>query len=177
MDIAICKALPENANDYADCVISCWQSAYKGIVSDEYLKNMLAEKKQRVEKYKSIFIAPGDCEYFCVMQSERMIGFLIIQKNRDEFRIGEIWAIYLIEEFWGKGYGTKLLDFALAELKHAGKKNVFLWVFEENKKARRFYEKHGFCFDGTKREVDKYGCISLVQLRYSFNCLMRMVIK
>ena len=42
--IKIRKAVPEDANDYAACVISCWQSAYRGIVPDDYLNNMSAKK-------------------------------------------------------------------------------------------------------------------------------------
>ena len=49
MEFTIRKALPEDAHDYAVCHISCWQSAYKGIVSDEFLSNMLLEKEKRVE--------------------------------------------------------------------------------------------------------------------------------
>jgi ribosomal protein S18 acetylase RimI-like enzyme len=60
-----------------------------------------------------------------------------------------------------------MLDFAISELKHAKQKEIFLWVFEENIEARRFYEKNNFSFDGTKREV-KYGK-PLVQLRYVLN--------
>jgi hypothetical protein len=52
MKIIIRKALPEDAYDYAACHISCFQSAYKEIIPDEYLNNMLTEKEQLVEKYK-----------------------------------------------------------------------------------------------------------------------------
>ena len=57
-----------------------------------------------------------------------------------------------------------MLDFEINELKRFGCKEIFLWVFEENYKARRFYEKHGFRFSGTTREKT-YG-ISLVQCEY-----------
>ena len=166
MEITIRKALPEDADIYTVCHISCFQSAYKGIVPDEYLDNMSAEKEQRFERYKKTLTDPGDCEYYCVMHEERMIGWLIINKSHDEDKTGicEIWAIYLMEEFWGKGYGKEMLDFAINELKRVEPKEIFLWVFEENNRARRFYEKYGFGFDGTKREV-KYGK-PLVQLRY-----------
>jgi len=169
MGITIRKAMSEDAYDYAVCHISCWQSAYKGIVPDEFLENMLAKKDQQVEKYKKTLTDPGDCEYYCVMYTERMIGWLIINQSRDENKsgIGEIWAIYLIEEFWGRGYGKAMLDFAVQELRSAKCKEIFLWVFEENNRARRFYEKHNFCFDGIKREVNWYGK-PLVQLKYIF---------
>ncbi len=36
MGIIIRKAIPQDANNYTVCHISCWQSAYKGIVPDEF---------------------------------------------------------------------------------------------------------------------------------------------
>ena len=36
-------------------------------------------------------------------------------------------------------------------MKKYGKKTVSLWAFKENKRARRFYEKHGFTFTGEER--------------------------
>ncbi|WP_461257542.1 GNAT family N-acetyltransferase, partial [Treponema sp. R80B11-R83G3] len=74
-----------------------------------------------------------------------MIGFIIINSpNKDKSGIGEIWAIYLLEEFCGKNYGKKLLDFAVNELISMGQKEICLWVFEENHRARHFYERNNF---------------------------------
>jgi len=162
MAILIRKALPEDAADYADCVIACWQSAYREIIPEAYLNNMSAKKAQWVEKYRKKLTDPGDCEYYCAMHGGRMIGFLIINQTHSE----NFWAIYLLEEFWGKGYGTEMLAFAIDKLKCAGHEQICLWVFEENDRARRFYEKHHFVFDGIKRTVDKYGGVPLVELRY-----------
>jgi len=159
MDITIRRALSEDADDYAICSILCWQLAYKEIVPDEFLTNMLLEKKQRAEKFRKSFADPRNIHSYCVLYDKKMIGFLII-----DILNAEIWAIYLIEEFWGKGYGKEILDFVINELKRLQPKEIFLWVFEGNNKARQFYEKNNFHFDGTTRERE-YGK-SLVQLRY-----------
>ena len=160
MEINIRKALPEDAYDFATCVISCFQTAYKGIITDEYLHNMIIEKDKQIERYKKSLTDPGDCVYYCVMYEEKMIGFITININYED----NIWAIYLLEEFRGKGYGKIMLDFAVNELKNIGQKEIALWVFEENIKARFFYEKNNFKFSGKKREME-YGK-PLVQLLY-----------
>jgi len=162
MGIIIRRALPEDAYDLAVCGLSCWQSAYKGIIPDEYLDNMWAKKEQRVEGIRKWLTDPGDVIPHCVMLENKMIGFLDIHITD-----ANIWAIYLTEEFWGKGYGKQILDFAINKLKSLGHKKIYLWVLEENNRARRFYEKHGFRFDGTKRERE-YGK-PLVQLQYVLN--------
>ncbi|MCL2461081.1 MAG: GNAT family N-acetyltransferase [Defluviitaleaceae bacterium] len=168
MKVLIRKALPEDAADYADCVISCWQSAYKGIVPEGYLSDMSANRGQWVEKYGKALADPGDCGYYCAIYADEMIGFLIINGNhKDNF-----WAIYLIEGFRGKGFGAVMLNFAINELARAGDRQICLWVFKENKKAIRFYEKHGFVFDGTDRVVDWYGGVPLVELRYALNLVI-----
>ena len=67
MKVMIRKALPEDAYNYAMCHISCWQSAQKGIGSDEFLYDMMVKKEQRIERYRKVLTEPGDCEYYCVL--------------------------------------------------------------------------------------------------------------
>ena len=72
----------------------------------------------------------------------------------------EIVAIHSLPESWGTGLGHAMLIEALRQI---GEKPVFLWAFKENKRARRFYEKHGFRWDGSERmsEFD-----SAMEVRY-----------
>ena len=67
-----------------------------------------------------------------------------------------------------KGYGSKLLEAVMNELKNQGFTEVFLWVLEENSIARRFYEKYGFqCSDDYR--VDNIGGKDLRELRYVYH--------
>jgi GNAT superfamily N-acetyltransferase len=167
MDIVIRKALPDDAYNYASCHISCWVSAYKGIVTDEFLSNMPGELEQRGERYRQAFADPGSGEYYCLLDAERMIGFFFFNKSGDEDKphAGEVIAIYLLEEYWGKGYGRKMMDYAVECLKHSGHSEVILWTFEQNNRARRFYERYGFTFDGNKKEMTNWGS-PLILVRY-----------
>lgn len=72
-------------------------------------------------------------------------GFLCWQSTEDG---AEIVAIHSLPESWGGGLGHAMLTTALDQI---GDRPVFLWAFQENKRARRFYEKHGFHWDGTER--------------------------
>lgn len=61
---------------------------------------------------------------------------------------GEVISIYFLPDYMGKGYGGKLLDVVMKELKKQGFTEVFLWVMEENSRTRAFYENYGFkCTD------------------------------
>ncbi|MHC1696148.1 MAG: GNAT family N-acetyltransferase [Eubacteriales bacterium] len=162
MSISIRKALDDDAYNYTDCLISCLQTAYRDIASDAFLDNLILEREQRVDKFKRTLSNP-DIETYCVIFDKKIIGFITIH-----IRDGEIWAVYLLEEFRCKGYGIQMLDFAINKLKRIGHKKVSLWVFEKNHKARRFYERNGLSFSGTKRENNKYGKL-LEQLKYTMD--------
>ena len=164
MDIQICKALPKDAFEYAANHIACWQSAYKGIISDEYLNNMNVE--QLTESNRKILCESSGYLCYYVKHGGQMIGRLVICNSRDDDKVnaGEIAAMYLLDTFWGKGYGRQMTDFSLAELKRMGHNEVLLWVLEANIRGKQFYEKSGFVFDGTKKEIniDK----SYTEMRY-----------
>lgn len=84
-------------------------------------------------------------------------GMLAWQNTEDA---AEIIAIHTLPESWGTGLGTAMLTEALNQI---GNQPVFLWAFEENVRARRFYEKHGFRWDGTQRLSEFDGA---VEVRY-----------
>jgi len=85
-----------------------------------------------------------------------MIGRLIFNRCHDEDKTnaGEITAIYLLADFWNKGYGKQMMHFALDALKNLGFSEVVVWALVNNTRALRFYEKFGFSYDGAKKEID-----------------------
>ena len=72
----------------------------------------------------------------------------------------EIVAIHSLPESWGTGLGHAMLTEVLNQI---GERNVFLWAFRDNQRARRFYEKHGFRWDGRERVSEFDGA---VEVRY-----------
>lgn len=72
-------------------------------------------------------------------------GMLVWQQTEEG---AEIVAIHTLPESHGTGLGAALLREALHQI---GNQQVFLWAFQKNTRARRFYEKHGFRWDGSER--------------------------
>lgn len=70
----------------------------------------------------------------------------------------EIVGIHSLPESWGTGLGHAMLTEALRQI---GERPVFLWAFKENKRARRFYEKNGFHWDGTERVSEFDGAMEV----------------
>ena len=70
----------------------------------------------------------------------------------------EIVAIHTLPESRGTSLGHAMLTEALSQIRN---QPVFLWAFKENKRARRFYEKHGFRWDGTERVSEFDGALEV----------------
>src|SRR5207247_707996 len=81
----------------------------------------------------------------------------------DPTRVGHITSLHVLPHLRGHGYGRALLDHVLHEFQRRGFAEVTLWVLEENRNARRFYEKSGFCLDGGNR---RYPRTTVPEVRY-----------
>lgn len=68
-------------------------------------------------------------------------------------------------DYQKKGYGQKLFDTSINDLKSQGYKNCFLWVSEKNDNAINFYKKNKFCFNGDKCDFEIMGK-KIVDLRF-----------
>ena len=154
MGFIIRETKETDAYDAAMVHVLSWQSAYRGIVPDEILCNLSVDKQAErfingYSEYKGISF------YFVAELDGKIIGNLVISKCRDDGKpqAGEIIAIYLLEEHWGKEYGRAMIDYAVDALKYKKYNEAIIWVLEENKRARRFYEKCGFAQDGAKKEI------------------------
>lgn len=88
-------------------------------------------------------------------------GMLAWQQTEDG---AEIIAIHTLSESWGTDLGHAMLTEALNQI---GERPVFLWAFKENTRARRFYEKHGFRWDGIERVSEFDGALEVRYVRNS----------
>ncbi len=52
--------------------------------------------------------------------------------------------LYVMKEHRGAGIARELMDWALAQAKHRGAEELYLTVFVDNHRARRFYDRYGF---------------------------------
>ena len=84
--------------------------------------------------------------YIYVVEGEagEVIGFVAAGPEREERtgKVGEIFAIYLLEEHHGKGLGKQLFLEAAKRLKREGYQSMMLWVLADNP-TRGFYEAMG----------------------------------
>lgn len=141
-----------------------WKYAYDGIIPQEYL-NSIPEGR-----WVSNLDHSGRKTLICI-EDDSFIGTSSFGKSRlkelDDW--GEIISIYLLPDYWGKGYGKNLLQAAVSELKKMGYKKIFLWVLADNTRARCFYERFGFL--RTDEYIDDtIGGKALQEVRYVYKC-------
>ena len=114
-----------------------------------YLENDLS-----LERLSEELNNPHSEFYFAFFVNE-VIGYLKIncesaQTEQKTANSLEIERIYVLKEFLGKNIGQLLLEHAFQIAREKGNENVWLGVWEENKRAIRFYQKNGF------KEFDKH---------------------
>lgn len=121
-----------------------WQESYRGIVDDAYLDRMTVSRcEEMASRYPENTLVAKD--------GARVIGFACAGAVNGEIDAGEVYALYVLEEYQHQGIGYALMREALSLLK--GCRVVYLWAFKENAKAIRFYERVGFRQDGTEKEL------------------------
>lgn len=75
----------------------------------------------------------------------------------------ELYAIYVLPEYWTAGAGHALMTEVLRQVRADGYAAISLWVLEENQRARRFYERAGFAVTGRCLALDWLGGTTEVQ--------------
>lgn len=120
-----------------------WKHAYSGIIPQDYLDSIpqgqWAASADEPSMSTLVMFEDGEMigtSSFCPSRFEDMEGW------------GEIVSIYFLPGFMGKGCGKMLFGEVLRELERMGFRDIFLWVLEENTKARGFYERQGFVPNG-----------------------------
>jgi ribosomal protein S18 acetylase RimI-like enzyme len=167
--VTIEAAKPADAIGISRVHTRSWQQAYRGIFPDEYLDNL--DWRSRLPFWEGALEAPDPRRVIAVARrGGAVIGFAAAGPARDEdlpSRSAEIFAIYVEPDAWSQGAGAALLDAVIAGLaKDAdGFDVIYLWVLEDNHRARRFYEAHGFRPDGGRLSTERGGT-SAAEVRY-----------
>ena len=130
-----------------------FRSAFSAFISQQLL-DACAQEDNCAALLENVFRA-GEMNFLIGEES----GLLIWQRTEEG---AEIVALHSLPESWGSGLGKAMLATALEEI---GDRPVYLWAFKENKRARRFYEKNGFHFDGSERVSDYEGAIEVRYVR------------
>ena len=148
-------AQPHDASGITRVQIPSWHAAYKGIVPDTYLQNMLTTdwQQRRIEHWTRT-ITSGEI-FGAVAETEQgeLIGFAMGGNSRDpglKDYDGELYAIYLLPTLQRQGVGKALFQAFARDLVARGYLGMLIWALRDNVRGRAFYEKMGGQLVGKK---------------------------
>lgn len=162
--------MPDDAEEVERLRVAGWQAAYRGILPDDYLDRMRVDgERRRRHMISQAAAAQADAVESVAVQDRAIVGWVAGGRSRDADRPGprqgEIYAMYVLPEWWGRGTGRLLMAHAVRTLTEAGLDDITLWVLAANQRARRFYEAAGFGPDGTQQLLDLGGPVTEVRYR------------
>jgi GNAT superfamily N-acetyltransferase len=144
MNEVIRPAVVSDAQGLARVHIESWRTTYKGIVSDDYLANMSLESRiQNWQRYLGEF-ASNNYTYVAEDEEGQIVGFVRggPEREGDEFYKGELYALYLLQAYQGRGLGKRLALALIKCLAENGLYSMLVRVLTANP-ACRFYEALG----------------------------------
>lgn len=119
--------------------VQSWRESYRGIITPAYLAQLNQEAQER--HWRRAFATGGWA--FLAEWEQELVGFASGGLSRSRRDItGEIYLLYVLRAYHGRGIGRALFDACHYELACCGHRGVLVWVLADNP-ARGFYERLG----------------------------------
>lgn len=145
--------------------VRSWQAAYRGLLPDAYLDQLRAE--DRAARYELASEDPQKPFTMVAVCDGAIVGFASTMPARDNdlTGYGELCALYVDPDHWGRGVGVALVEAARGWLAESGFEWAALWVLAGNTRAERFYRNDGWAADSLQRTDIVWG-VTVEELRY-----------
>lgn len=170
--LTIRAATREDADGVTDVQVASWRAGYAHVFPDTVLYADDFDPTRR-RFWNNWRFAPGHRIAVATVpgvDGERVVGFSSYGPERERARgltgRGEVWAFYLHPEYWGSGVASTLMDHVETRLRAEGFTAAVLWVLEDNPRARRFYERHGWAASGITADFDDYCDVRVPEIEY-----------
>lgn len=103
------KATIEDAKGIAKVNVDAWKESFCGVVNQEYLDAL--SYKKRTADFSKRFTDGGFYRIFVAEKGSKTVGFADFgtpRENENQYD-AELYAIYVLPDYQGKGIGKKLL--------------------------------------------------------------------
>ena len=133
----------KDIEDVVDIQITGWQSAYVGIIDQDFLDTM--DRTARIEKRKKTF--KESPFIVAVDENNTIVGFARytydVASIEDTNYESELRALYVRPDLKKQGIGRTLFEYIKCDMIKHGKTKMILWCLKDNYPSRKFYEKMG----------------------------------
>ena len=122
--------------------VDTWRTAYRKIVPADYLAQLSYEKRERGWQ-ETLANVKNTGDFICVAENDsgQIVGFAAGGGERSGKYVyqGELFAIYIWEEYQRQGIGRQLVGAVATKLAELSLNSMLVWVLGDNS-ACRFYE-------------------------------------
>jgi GNAT superfamily N-acetyltransferase len=173
--IEIRNATGADAETIATLHAENWRIFYRGIWTDSFLDGEVY--KDRLTVWKARFDLPALNQHvFLATESGIPLGFACLYTDDDTVHGSLLDNLHVIANSQGIGLGRQLIKtVAAACLQYSTSKSLYLWVLEENDKARKIYKHLGAISQGTVKKQHPDGSISNA-CRYGWKDVTQLVL-
>jgi ribosomal protein S18 acetylase RimI-like enzyme len=158
---------PAELPDVARVRVASWRAGYAGLVPDAELEAI--GTPDRLALWAERMATSTGTSTLVAVLDGRVVGFSAYGAERSDLAPavagrGEVYALYVHPDAWGRGAGHALVTATIAALRERGYDAVSLWVLTGNARGIAFYERQGFAPTG---EVTASTVNALPEARYS----------
>lgn len=163
------KDIPE----YQKLITKVWQETYPEIINQKYLDNLSLTEPQRIELDYMTY-DENIKDTLVLEENNKLLGFVRYGASDDSLypNTGEIFALYILSKYQGRGYGKQLVKKAIEELIKLNYQNMIIGCINKNP-ANEFYKHIGGTLK-SQRPFPKTGD-NLVENIYYFENVKELV--
>lgn len=147
--------------------VETWRTAYPRLLPESVLARFSVEAERA--EWECI-LSSGTTETWVGLIDGLLVGWAILGPPRDEdldpALMQELYGLYLLPRYWGRGVGWTLCETAEDRMRERGARTAVLWVHEQNQRARRFYERRSYRLETGRPKTLTYGGIQAPAIRY-----------
>jgi len=151
--------------------IDTWRTTYTGIVPQAHLDSF--DYKQRADRWREILITNQPRSHNLVSTlNGTIVGFVSGGESRTPNTPyeSEIYALYLLKEYQGRGFGKLLFNRSVTSLIASGFSSTMLWVLKDNPTVGFYQAMGGKLFD---EQPDEIGGVKLTESAYGWDQLKK----
>src|SRR3954467_11753601 len=162
--IEIRRARASDAVAVADTHDEAWRGAYQGVIPGVELEKLVTRPgadwgDSAIRKGSRIAI---------LVFGDTVAGYANYGRNRARslYYDGEVYELYLRQEFQGLGFGRKLFSAARRDLIQSGLQSLVVWALSDNEPAVAFYRTLGG--KAVARSSERFGTKVLDKVAYAW---------
>lgn len=137
-------AKPADAAPIAQLHAASWQSAYRGVLRDDFLDGPVLANRR--ELWRARLSPPLALDQIVLLEDHagQIQGFACAFLDADPEWGTLLDNLHVLPDLKGRGLGRRLMcEIARRVLQHNSCLRLHLWAYEQNLEARRFYERLG----------------------------------